>query len=66
MVAPPNMAGILRNLESNLGKNLAKLAFRTITAFEKGVFPAGHIFLLATRTALSDLKSPPAGEDAYW
>jgi hypothetical protein len=59
------MAGTLKNLESSLGRNLAKLAFRTETAFEKGVFPAGQIFLLAARTAASDLRSPPADEEPW-
>lgn len=47
-----------------MGISLAKLAFRTITAFEKALFPCGHIFLLAARTAASDLRSPPAEEEA--
>ena len=64
-MAPPNKAGILANLRSNLGSIRTKEAFRTITALEKAVYPAGHILLRAARTAESVLSSPPA-EDVVW
>lgn len=63
-MAPPNIAGILANFMKRFGSILAKLAFLTATTFEKGVFPAGHIRRLTARTAVSDLRSPPAEEEA--
>lgn len=60
MVAPPNKAGIFANLRSNLGSIRTKEAFRTMTALEKAVFPAGHIRLRTALTAESVLRSPPA------
>jgi hypothetical protein len=66
MVAPPNKAGILANFNSKFGSIRAKEAFRTATALENGVYPAGHIRLRAARTAESDLRSPPAEEVVWW
>lgn len=62
MVAPPNKAGILANFRSSFGRIRTKEAFRTATALENGVYPAGHILLRAARTAESDLRRPPAEE----
>ena len=66
MVAPPNNAGILANFIKSFGNTLAKEAFLTTTALENGVYPAGHILLLAARTAESDLRSPPEEVVALW
>lgn len=62
-MAPPNKAGILANLSSSLGRIRTKDAFRTTTALEKAVLPAGHVCLRAALIAECVWSRPPA-EDA--
>ena len=59
-MTPANKAGILANLSMSCGMARTKDAFRTATAFEKGVYPVGEVLLRIDQAVESEPRSPPA------